>query len=55
MNETRNYGIRYSCLDEFKLIEYIDSDCAVSIDDRKSTSGYVFHFGISAVSWASKK
>eukprot|EP00253_Pinus_taeda_P014666 PITA_14666 len=31
------------------------SDCAGSVDDRKSTSGYVFHMGSRAVSWASKK
>ncbi|KAH9292550.1 hypothetical protein KI387_042265, partial [Taxus chinensis] len=31
------------------------SDNAGSIDDRKSTSGYTFHFGTGVVSWASKK
>ena len=55
MNGTRNYGIHYSCLDEFKLIGYTDSDCVDSIVDRKSTPSYVFHFGIGVVSWASKK
>ena len=39
----------------FKLIGYIDSDNGGSIDDRKSTSGYTFHFGTGVVSWASKK
>lgn len=52
---TRNYGIQYAKSNEFKLIGYTDSDCVGSIDDRKSTSGYVFHFGIGVVSWASKK
>eukprot|EP00253_Pinus_taeda_P034058 PITA_34058 len=28
---------------------------AGSVDDRKSTSGYVFHMGSGAISWASKK
>ena len=37
------------------LIGYTDSDWAGSVDDRKSTSGYVFHMGSGAISWASKK
>eukprot|EP00253_Pinus_taeda_P030394 PITA_30394 len=31
------------------------SDWAGSVDDRKSTSDYVFHMGSGAISWASKK
>eukprot|EP00253_Pinus_taeda_P019255 PITA_19255 len=31
------------------------SDWARSVDDWKSTSGYVFHMGSRAISWASKK
>eukprot|EP00253_Pinus_taeda_P023781 PITA_23781 len=31
------------------------SDWARSVDDQKSTSGYVFHMGSGAISWASKK
>eukprot|EP00253_Pinus_taeda_P003959 PITA_03959 len=31
------------------------SDWAGSVDDIKSTSGYVFHLGSRAISWASKK
>eukprot|EP00253_Pinus_taeda_P024371 PITA_24371 len=34
---------------------YTDSDWAGSVDDRKSTSGYVFHMGSGAISWASRK
>ena len=37
----------------FNWIHY--SDWAGSVDDRKSTSGYVFHMGSGAISWASKK
>eukprot|EP00253_Pinus_taeda_P003233 PITA_03233 len=37
------------------LVGYTDSDWAGSVDDRKSTSGYVFHMGSGAISWASKK
>ena len=55
MNETKEYGVLYSTSDNFKLIGYTDSDWARSVDDRKSTSGYVFHLGSGAISWASKK
>ena len=37
------------------LVGYIDSDWVGSVDDRKSTSGYVFHMGSGAISCASKK
>ena len=37
------------------MIGYCDSDFVGSIDDRKSTSGYVFSFGSGLVAWASKK
>ena len=36
-------------------ILYTDSDWAGSVDDRKNTSGYVFHMSSGAISWASKK
>ena len=47
--------ILYSTSDDFSLVGYINSDCQGSIDDRKSTYGYAFHFIISVVAWASKK
>ena len=37
------------------MIGYPDNDWVGSIDDRKSTSGYVFHMGSRAISWDSKK
>lgn len=49
------YGILYSKANKFGLIGYTDSDFAGSIDDKKSTLGYIFHLGLGAVSWASKK
>jgi hypothetical protein len=55
VNGTKYFGILYSTLEDFKLIGYTDSDCGGNIDDRKSTSGYTFHFGTSIVSWASRK
>uniref|UniRef100_A0A803LNQ4 Retroviral polymerase SH3-like domain-containing protein n=1 Tax=Chenopodium quinoa TaxID=63459 RepID=A0A803LNQ4_CHEQI len=35
------------------LIGYVDSDYGGDLDDRKSTSGYVFFLGGSAISWRS--
>lgn len=52
---TQDFGIWYSNVADFKLIGFTDSDWAGSLDDRRSTSGYVFTFGSGAVSWSSKK
>ncbi|XP_057830264.2 secreted RxLR effector protein 161-like [Cryptomeria japonica] len=52
---TQNFGIRYSPTDKFELVGYTDSDWAGSVDDRKSTVGYVFSFGSGVVSCTSKK
>jgi hypothetical protein len=40
---------------EEKLIGYSDSDYAGDVEDRKSTSGYVFLLSSGAVAWSSKK
>jgi hypothetical protein len=45
----------YTATNDFTLVGYIDSDWARGVDDRRSTSGYVFTFGSGAISWASKK
>ncbi|XP_074314354.1 secreted RxLR effector protein 161-like [Silene latifolia] len=52
---TTEYGIFYSKVSDFKLVGYTDSDWAGCLDDRKSTSGYVFTLGSGAISWSSKK
>ncbi|GKV47717.1 hypothetical protein SLEP1_g54586 [Rubroshorea leprosula] len=52
---TSNFGIWYKLVPNFKLLGFIDSDWASSVDDRKSTSGYIFNLGSGAVSWSSKK
>eukprot|EP00253_Pinus_taeda_P036168 PITA_36168 len=54
-NGTKLYGILYAAADDFRLVGYTDSDWPGSVVDRKRTSGYVFHLGSGAVSWASKK
>jgi hypothetical protein len=50
-----NHGILYSNSNNLQLVGYIDSDFAGSIDDRKSTSRYIFHLGTRVVAWESKK
>ena len=37
------------------MVGYTDSDCARSLDDRKSNSRYVLHMGSGIISWAFKK
>ena len=51
---TKRFGILYTTLENSELVAYSDSDWAGSVDDRKSTSGYVFHTDSGAISWASK-
>ena len=45
----------YASTKEKDLIGYTDSDFACSLDDRKRSSGFVFHLGSGVISWASKK
>eukprot|EP00253_Pinus_taeda_P009712 PITA_09712 len=52
---TKRLGILYTTSECSNLIGYTDSDWAGSVDDWKSTSGYVFHMGSGAISWISKK
>eukprot|EP00253_Pinus_taeda_P034807 PITA_34807 len=52
---TKRFGILYTSSESSDLIGYIDSDWVGSVDDRKRTSGYLFHMGSRAISWASKK
>ncbi|KAJ3689816.1 hypothetical protein LUZ61_018980 [Rhynchospora tenuis] len=52
---TEALGLFYSNSEEYKLMGYSDSDWCGDVDDRKSTSGYVFYMGDTAFTWASKK
>ncbi|CAJ2635972.1 unnamed protein product [Trifolium pratense] len=53
---TINLGILYQRNQgELKLQGWTDSDYAGDLDDRKSTSGYVFMYGNGPISWSSKK
>jgi hypothetical protein len=40
-------------LEDLKIARYTDADFARDIDDRKSTSGYIFRG--TTISWLSKK
>ncbi|GAU36022.1 hypothetical protein TSUD_211600 [Trifolium subterraneum] len=50
-------GIMYKHTSDkrMELIGWSDSDYAGDLNDRKSTSGYVFMLGTGAISWSSKK
>ena len=52
---TLDYGLRFVGDQEFKLLEYFDSDWASSVFDRKSTLGGCFSLGSGIISWHSKK
>jgi hypothetical protein len=52
---TIDFGLLYQSSNEFKLIGYSDNDWGGDVDDRKSTTGFVFYLGNSAFSWSSKK
>ena len=49
VSDTKYLGIMYSTSKIFKLTGYTDSDNGGSIDNKKSTSRYTFHFGIGVV------
>lgn len=50
-----NYGIHYKRGGDGKLLAFTDSDYTGDMEDRKSTSGYVFLLSSGVVSWSSKK
>ncbi|KAK2991758.1 hypothetical protein RJ640_015492 [Escallonia rubra] len=55
LKRTIDLGIFYPASGDMKLVGYSDSDWARHVDDRKSTTGFVFYFGESAFTWTSKK
>ncbi|RDX68373.1 putative mitochondrial protein, partial [Mucuna pruriens] len=52
---TTDFGIFYKKEGNKELLAYTDSDYARDLDDRKSTSGYVFLLCSVVVSWSSRK
>ncbi|XP_030451109.1 uncharacterized mitochondrial protein AtMg00810-like [Syzygium oleosum] len=49
------YGLFYKKEEKSDLFGFTDSDYAGDLNDKRSTSGYVFILGSGAVSWSSKK
>jgi len=52
---TQNFGIKYTQVGDFSLIEYSDSDFDGDKETGVSTSGYAMSLGSRAVSWRSRK
>ena len=52
---TTNLGLVFTPQGKCDCVGFSDADWAGDLDDRKSTSRYVFQIGGSAVSWRSKK
>lgn len=48
-------GIWFKRSEKLDLTGYTDSDWAGSMDDMKSTSGYIFYLGLSIICWNSMK
>lgn len=52
---TINYKLTYTNHGNKEICGYSDSDWASDVDDRKSTTGYIFKLSGGAISWLSKK
>ena len=52
---TINHGILYTKLSSRECIGFSDADWAGDLDNRRSTSGYLFQISGGPVSWRSKK
>ena len=52
---TQQYELLYSKSDSSNCVAFSDANCGGNLDDRKSTSVYVFQVGGTAISWRSKK
>ena len=55
LNGTIRLGVLYSKDKEKQCTGYRDADWEGDVNDRKSTSGYVFKHSGAAISWRSKK
>ncbi|KAE8734503.1 hypothetical protein F3Y22_tig00000764pilonHSYRG00191 [Hibiscus syriacus] len=52
---TIDFGLFYSVSNDYKLVGYSNSDWGRDIDNRMSTTGFVFFMGDIAFTWMSKK
>ncbi|XP_075099373.1 secreted RxLR effector protein 161-like [Nicotiana tabacum] len=55
LKEIADYDLCYQGGKVLRLVGYINVDHGGDLDERKSTSGYVFLVSDSAISWSSKK
>lgn len=55
LNGTLELGMLYSEAEKKECVGYSDADWAGDLNDRKSTSGYIFQMSGAAISWRSKK
>ena len=52
---TMYLGLVYEKNELKSCVGFSDADWAADLDDRKSTSGYIFHLSGAAISWRNKK
>ena len=52
---TTSYGLVYDGKDCGELYGFSDADWAGDVNTRRSTSGYVFRFGNSSITWCSRR
>ncbi|KAI3506207.1 hypothetical protein L1887_28563 [Cichorium endivia] len=52
---TTGYGIKYERMGQNRLIGYSDSSHNIDPDDGKSTTGHIFYYGSSPITWCSQK
>ncbi|XP_062080965.1 secreted RxLR effector protein 161-like [Humulus lupulus] len=52
---TKNFMLVYKQVENLRVVGYSDSDFCGSVDDLKSTSGYIFTLASAAISWKSVK
>ncbi|KAE8721075.1 hypothetical protein F3Y22_tig00016885pilonHSYRG00007 [Hibiscus syriacus] len=52
---TIDFSLFYSVSNDYKLVGYSDSDWGGDIDNRRSTTGFVFFMGDITFTWMSKK
>jgi len=52
---TTAYGIKYEKMGQNRIIGYSDSSHNVDLDDGRSTTGHIFYYGSSPITWCSQK
>ncbi|XP_076894175.1 secreted RxLR effector protein 161-like [Bidens hawaiensis] len=55
LKKTTSYGIKYGKNGSKRLVGYSDSSHNIDEDDGRSTTGHVFYYGQSPITWCSQK